>query len=153
MLSKPTRVRDIMLGASTSVERVLSDFLTLLLLKIGKELTIEWLIKIHQLVSGNAALVLSNLRGGRHGHLALTMISKKYASHRDSSFVPLHNPKHYPPTMGNAQDQALKTENSWQNQAQFQKYTALDVALKNQIIMTLEPVFLSPLVDQLTWSW
>ena len=55
--------------------------------------------------------------------------------------------------MGNAQDQALKTENSWQNQAQFQKYTALDVALKNQIIMTLEPVFLSPLVDQLTWSW
>ena len=32
----------------------------------------------------------------------------------------------------------------------FRKYTAMDGALKNQIITAVDPVFLSPLVEQLT---
>ena len=32
----------------------------------------------------------------------------------------------------------------------FRKYTVVEGALKNQIVTALEPVFLSPLVDQLT---
>ena len=32
----------------------------------------------------------------------------------------------------------------------FQNYTAMDRALKNQIITAVDPVFLSPLVEQLT---
>ena len=32
----------------------------------------------------------------------------------------------------------------------FRKYTAVDGAFKNQIITSVEPVLLSPLVDQLT---
>ena len=52
--------------------------------------------------------------------------------------------------MGSAQEQALGTENFRQNQALFQKYTAVYGALKNHIIAAVEPVFLSPLVYQLT---
>ena len=32
----------------------------------------------------------------------------------------------------------------------FRKYTAMDEALKKNIVIAVEPVFLSPLVDQLT---
>ena len=51
--------------------------------------------------------------------------------------------------MGTAQDQTLGTERFQQNHALFRRYTAVDVALKNQIFAVMQPVFLSPLVDQL----
>ena len=62
----------------------------------------------------------------------------------------LHNPGDYPQSMGKSQEQALGTENFRQNQALFRKNTAVDGALKNQVVATVEPVFISPLVDQLT---
>ena len=61
-------------------------------------------------------------------------------------FVPPHNPGNYLPTMGNSQEQALGTEKFRKNQAMFQKYTNVDIAFKNQVIMVVEPVFLYPLV-------
>ena len=66
------------------------------------------------------------------------------------AFVPPHNPSKYPKSMRSAQEQALRTENFLQNQAMFQKYTAVGGALKNQIVTAVEIVFLSPLVDQFT---
>ena len=71
--SSPTQARDVMEGATTSVERLLMDFLTPILPNIGWEPTIEGLIELHQLVSGNMASVLLNLVGGQHGHLAMKM--------------------------------------------------------------------------------
>ena len=93
-----------------SVERVLANFPTTILLNIGGGQTREGLIEIHRLVSGDVASVLSNLGGIRHGHLALTIMSKEYAAQTVFLFVPFHNPGNYPPTMGNAQEQALVTE-------------------------------------------
>ena len=52
--------------------------------------------------------------------------------------------------MRSAQEQALGTEKFRKNQAMFRKYTPLDRSLKNQIGAAVGPVFLSPLVDQLT---
>ena len=52
--------------------------------------------------------------------------------------------------MGSAQEQALGTEKFEQNQALFRKYTAVNEALTKEIVMAVEPVFLSPLVDKLT---
>ena len=53
-----------MSGATSSVEGVLAEFLTLILPKIDKKPTREGLINIHLLVSENAASVASNLGGG-----------------------------------------------------------------------------------------
>ena len=51
----------------------------------------------------------SNLRGGQHGHLALTMMAEEYMEQTGFTFVPPHNPYNYPQSMGSAQEQALGT--------------------------------------------
>ena len=66
------------------------------------------------------------------------------------AFVSPHNLGDYLQSMGSAQEQALGTENFRQNQVLFRKYTAVDGALKKQIVTPVEPLFLSPLVDQIT---
>ena len=66
------------------------------------------------------------------------------------AFVTPHKPGNHPQSMGSSQEQALGTEKFAQNQALFRKYTAVDRALKNQIVTSVEPVFLYPILDQLT---
>ena len=96
------------------------------------------------------ASVASNLGGRRHGHFLLTMTAEENREHTGFAFVPPHNPGNYPQRMGSAQEQALRTEKFRQYQALFRKYISVDGALKNQIVTAVEPVFLSPLLDQLT---
>ena len=71
------------------------------------------------MISGNAASVASNLGGGRHGHLTLTMTSKDYMEQTGFAFVPPHNPGNYPQIIWSAQEQALGTEKYRQNQTLF----------------------------------
>ena len=104
------RVRYIILGETSRVEVVLTDFLTPILPKIGGELTIEALKDLHIFVSGNGASVASNLEGGEHRHLTLTMTANKYLAQMGYKFLPPQNPGNYPPTMGTAQELALGTE-------------------------------------------
>ena len=94
----------------------------------------------------------SNVGGGWHGHIALKVTSEEYVAQTGFSFLPPHNLGNYPPTTGNAQDQALRTEKFQKKQAMFRKYTPVEIALKNQVITAVEPVFLSPLVDQIIGS-
>ena len=85
-----------MAGATSSVEGFLVDFQAPIIPKIGREQTREALINLYQLVSGNLASVVSNLGGGRHGHIALTMTGEGYTAHTGNEFVPPHNPGYYP---------------------------------------------------------
>ena len=77
-----------MAGSATSVEGVLTDFLTPLPPKIAKEWTNEALIERHRLLSLNAASTASNLGGVRYGHLALTMSADDYLSNMGHTFLP-----------------------------------------------------------------
>ena len=90
-------VQDNVTGTANRVEGVLTDFLMLILSKTVGELIRESLIKIHQLISGNVASVASNLGGGRHVHLALTMTAEDYLAQMGYVFVPPHNSIVYPP--------------------------------------------------------
>ena len=65
------------MGVKSSVEGFLKDFSTPILPKIDKEPTREGLIDKNGLMSVNAASVASNLGGGRHGHLVLTMMAEE----------------------------------------------------------------------------
>ena len=58
----------------TSIEGVLVDFPTTQLPNVIGELTMEALIELHQILSSNVSSVIYNLRGGRYGHLALTIV-------------------------------------------------------------------------------
>ena len=90
--SNPIRVQDNMVGIANSTKGVFMDLLTQILLKIGGYPTREALIELHQLISGNAASVASNIGGGRNGHLALTMTNEDYLAQTYYAFVPPYNP-------------------------------------------------------------
>ena len=92
-----------------------------------------------------------NLKGVRHIHLVLKMMDKEYMEHTGFVFLSSHNPGDCPQSMGSAQKQALVTQQFQQNQALFRNYIAMDGSLKKQIVTSVEPVFLSPLVDQITY--
>ena len=134
-------------GKISSVEGFLTDLLMPILPNIGGNPMREAIIEIHQLTSRNAA---SNLRGGRYGHITLTMTADEYMSHTGCAFATPHNPVNEPPTMGTAQDQALRTKRFQQNQAIFRRCTTVEREVQKQIVMTVQSVFLYQLVDDST---
>ena len=138
-----------MAGNIISVKVVLADSMMPILTNIGKKLTGESPIEIHNLINSNAASVAKNPGGGRNGHLSLNTTAEEYKSQKDYTFVPLQNPDYYSPTIGIAQQQALGTERLQHNQALLRRCTAMDGVIKKQIIMAMQPVFLYPLMDQL----
>ena len=85
-----------MAGPTSSIDGVLEEFPTTILPKINIEPTREGMINLHQLISGNATSVASNLGGGRHEHLLLTMTAEEYREQTGLAFVPPHNPGDYP---------------------------------------------------------
>ena len=99
-----------MIGATISANIFLADLPTPILTNINREQTREALIDLHRLISVNAASVVSNLGGGRHRHLVLTMTAMEYIEQMGYAFVTPHKPGVYPPTMGTAQEQALRNE-------------------------------------------
>ena len=99
----PPIVQEIMAGSTISAKGFLTYFLTPPLPKIRREQTRIALIDLHRLVSRNAASVASNLGGGRHRHLVLTITDEEYTTQTGYVFVPPHNPGDYPPTMGTSQ--------------------------------------------------
>ena len=52
--------------------------------------------------------------------------------------------------MGTSQEQELGTKRFQKNQALFRRYTTVDGAIKNKCFVVVYPVFLYPLMDQLT---
>ena len=106
----PPRTRDEMVGATISTKVFLMDFPTPINPKIGREPTREALIGLYRIISGNAAFVASNLRGGRHGHLTLMITAEEYMEQTSCVLVLPHNPGNYPPMVGTAQDKSLVTE-------------------------------------------
>ena len=62
------------------------------------------------MISETVMSVASNLGGGQHKNLALTMMVGEYMEQRGLEFVLPQNPGNYPQGMGSAQEQALRTE-------------------------------------------
>ena len=75
---------------------------------------------------------------------------QKTTSHYGMHVCATSQPQKLPPIVGNDQEQALRTERFQQNQILFRQYTTMDTEITKQIIMLMQPVFLSPLVYQLT---
>ena len=96
------------------------------------EPTREDLIKIHRIIIANAASVMYNLGRGIHGHLVLMMAIEDYIYHTGHVFVPPPNPGDYPPMMGTAQEQALRTKKFQKNQVLFCS-NAVDWATKKKL--------------------
>ena len=104
-----TGVHDVMSGATRSVKGVLTDLPTPIFTNIPGEPTREALIEIHIIIRLNAASVASNLDGGLHGHLPLTLAAYDYLEQTGHEFTLAHNPGNYPPTLGIVQDHMIGT--------------------------------------------
>ena len=94
--------------------------------------------------------MLSDLGGGHHGHLVLTMNVGDYLEQIVHMFVPPYNPGNYPLTIGTAQEKLIGNKRFEQNQALFRRYTAIDGAIKNKNVTAVQPVLLYPLPYQST---
>ena len=139
-----------MAGAPSSVKGVLANFATPILTNIGRNLTSESLIDLHVLISGNATFVASNLGGGQNGNLALTMTAKEYTEQMGYSFVPPHNPVNLRTNVSNRSRASAQKRKVLTKPSAIQKINRRGRIPKNRIIAAVQPVFLSPLVDQLT---
>ena len=122
------RVQDKMAGTTSIIKGVLADFLTLILPKIGGDPRREALIELHWLISVNLESGESNLGGGPNGHLTLTITAQYYMAQTGYAFVTPHNSGYFPPTIGTAQEQLIRTERLQKNQAPFRICTAVDGA-------------------------
>ena len=78
------------------------------------------------------------------------MIVEDYMAQMGYAFFAPRKPRNFLPTMGTDQKQALGINWFRKNQELFRIFTAMDRALRKQIVAAVQPVFLSPLVDQLT---
>ena len=124
------------------------DLMMLVQPNIGRDPTRESLIRLHQLIVENAVSVALNLKGGRNVHLALTISAEDYMAPTGYAFLSLHNPGDFPQMIGTSQEQEIITERFRQNQALFGRCTTVGGAIKKHIVTEVQPVFLSPLVDQ-----
>ena len=77
---------------------------------IGRETTREDIINLQKIINVNTASVMSNLRGGCHGHLSLMMAAEDYLDQTGHAFFLTYNPVNFPLTMGTAQEKSLGTE-------------------------------------------
>ena len=87
-----TEACNVMAGSTSRIDRVLTDFLTPNITNIFREPTRESLNDINCILRSNAASISSNLGGGHHDHLALTMAAGEYLSQTRHMFIPPHNP-------------------------------------------------------------
>ena len=68
-----TGARAIMTGSTSSIDGVLVYFLTQIIPNIVREPIRKALVDIYRTLSSNVVSIASNLDGGRHGYLELTM--------------------------------------------------------------------------------
>ena len=108
-----------MTGETRIVDWILADFLTTILPNIVGEPTRESIIELHQIIISKAAYIASNLGGGLHGRLELTMDVENYLAQTVHTFAPPHNLGDYLPTMGTTKEQTLRMERLWKYKALF----------------------------------
>jgi hypothetical protein len=103
-------------------------------------------------LNGNAASVHSNLGGGLHGHLALTLSDEDYLFETGVVFAKPPNPPPtpvLPPTPTTAQITEANRQNTAAKEL-FQTYHAVDKALRNQILAAVPEVYVRALRHTIT---
>ena len=91
--SRPLRLQDKMVGATSIIKGFFANFPMLILPKIGRNMTRESLIELHRLINRNASSMASNLGGSRNGNLTLTMTTEDYMAHTGYAFFHLITPE------------------------------------------------------------
>jgi len=108
--------------------------------------------EIHLLLNQNAASVDSDLGGGQHGHLALTVSAAVYATISAIPFVAPINPGPHPIQAPGATAAQIAEANRIHDATLrvWRQYQATDKALKQLLLQAVDPVYVQPLRNRLT---
>ena len=112
--------------------------------KIIGEPNFESLREVQRKLSNNAGSIQTNLGGGQHGYLALTVRPDIYFGLTGQVFAPPNDPGPYPiipPGATNAQINAIERTQK-ENQRVFNEFNAVGNALKQQLLRALDETYL-----------
>jgi hypothetical protein len=112
----------------------------------------ETIAALNLQVSANAASVQSNLGDGRLGHLTITISPAVYNTHSNTLFVVPVNPGTTPviSANANAQETNIIVRRHAANVRIFLEYRAKDNAIKQQIIGSVDGMYLRTLRSRIT---
>ena len=121
------------------------------LTRIHGEPTFEGIRQLHKEVMVNAQTVHSDLGGGAHGHLGLTLSPRRYAlisnapynrpTHPGQLIIPAGTTQHMARTIRDQHTERLRL---------FREVTGVENALKQQIVAAVEPQYLEAIRNQVT---
>jgi len=108
--------------------------------------------ELHPLLNQNVASVDSDLGGGQHGHLALTVSTAVYATISVVLFVAPVNPGPHPIQVQGATAAQITEANCIHDATLhvWQQYQATDKALKQLLLQAIDMVYVQLLRNQLT---
>jgi hypothetical protein len=118
--------------------------------RIHGESTYGTLAELTRTLQENAASVPCTLGGARHGYLALIISDKAYAMKSNTPFV-VPEPPPLNPDLPNGATVAQNSEATRQHAANtrvFDEYHHVELALKKQLIDSVEPLFVKAKKDK-----
>ena len=121
------------------------------LTRIHGEPNFETIKKLHRELMINAQTVHSDLGGGAHGHLGLTLSPGRYALLSNAEY---HQPRHpgplaIPPGTTQHMARTMKEQHTERIRV-FKEVTGVENALKQQIVTAVEDQYLAALRDATT---
>ena len=137
---------------TTTIDKTIETFPHPVLPKSTGEPTYETIEELSKLLRANAAAIDTELGGGRHGHLALTVSPAVYNTISITPFVAPVNPGAVPVIEAGltaAQIAAVERTHKEELQA-WRTYSNTERALKQQLIRSIEPKYLRPLWNRYT---
>ena len=132
---------------ATSVKSLIKSFPHPSIPSIQGQPTYESITDVTRLLNANAASVQTDLGGGAHGHLVLTVSAAILATLSNTPFVVPHNPGPTPniPNDANAQNTNIITRAHREDLRIWREYINVDAALKQQLIKAVNSLYLRTL--------
>ena len=117
--------------------------------------TLDSIANMKRELTKNAKSVTSTLSGGHHGHIFLVLTAKEFVSIPGT--VPVNRPVHPGPLphipAGATAAQISAAERAHQEAINlFDRYTGVEIALLAQVEEAIEPIYLSPIINEQTQS-
>jgi hypothetical protein len=151
-----TQLSDSSLTMSTSLPSVKDTYFQHKMLKrIHGQPTYETLQNLSTEIKANAASVPSTLGGGQYGHLGLILSVDRYATLANTiPWVSPPNPGPFAPPANGTGPQLEAAKDVWRElKLSFDLCQATEKALIAQIVESIDPIYLRPLLNRITGQY
>ena len=135
------------MSKALSVDEITAKFPTKNIPELHGEPTYDSITNIKTELYSNAAVIPTTLGGRQHGHIGLIMEAPLYATLSNTPFIVPQDPGPLPVFNPNIRYTAAERDTvvreHKENRRLFDTITNVDLALRNQVIAAVDPVYLS----------